>query len=68
MDEKHETFGDVKKLLKLLIKQGYLEHNRKPNTDPAIYEYRWGYRAHAEVKKADVLKFVCKVCSSTVLA
>ncbi|PVD25159.1 hypothetical protein C0Q70_15657 [Pomacea canaliculata] len=59
-DQHHETFGDVKKLvMQEFVKQAYLETTRVPNSDPSVYEVRWGQRAMHETSKKDILKFVC---------
>lgn len=58
----HSLFGDVKKLLTMeFVRQGYLDHTRQPNTDPPVYEYRWGFRARKEMTKRNCLDFVSKV-------
>lgn len=44
------------------VKQAYLETTRVPNSDPSVYEVRWGQRAMHETSKKDILKFVCLVC------
>ena len=63
--DRHDVFGDVKKFLKTLTRQQYIEQLRQLNSDPPLYEYIWGPRAHAEVKKGDVLQFVCKVWANS---
>lgn len=57
--EKHEEFGDVKKLVTdEFVRQRYLEYVRVPHTEPVEYEFRWGQRAEAEVSKAKILEFM----------
>nr|XP_022300182.1 non-structural maintenance of chromosomes element 3 homolog [Crassostrea virginica] len=61
-DITHSLFGDVKKLLTMeFVRQGYLDHTRQPNTDPPVYEYRWGFRARKEMTKRNCLDFVSKL-------
>ena len=58
----HEVFGDVKKLLTVeFVRQGWLEYQRQPTSEPPTYEYSWGPRANAETSKANILNFVCQV-------
>ncbi|CAI9591971.1 unnamed protein product [Staurois parvus] len=60
--EKHEQFGDVKKLVTdEFVKQKYLEYNKIPHTDPIEYEFQWGPRAFKETSKARILEFVSKI-------
>ena len=55
-------FGDTKKVLSTeFVRQGYLEYNKTPNTEPPVYEYTWGQRAKHETSKRMVLNFVCQV-------
>ncbi|KAF3697401.1 Non-structural maintenance of chromosomes element 3 -like protein [Channa argus] len=57
--EKHEEFGDVKKLVTdEFVRQRYLEYVRIPHTEPAEYEFHWGQRADIEVSKAKILEFM----------
>ncbi|XP_048742611.1 non-structural maintenance of chromosomes element 3 homolog [Ostrea edulis] len=61
-DGYHAVFGDVKKLLTTeFVRQGYLEHIRQPNTDPPVYEFRWGFRARKEITKRICLNFVSQL-------
>ncbi|NXI35637.1 NSE3 protein, partial [Galbula dea] len=60
--ERHEVFGDVKKLLtEEFVRQKYLEITPTPMTDPPEFTYQWGPRAAKETSKRDVLHFVAKV-------
>ncbi|KAG8554497.1 hypothetical protein GDO81_003811 [Engystomops pustulosus] len=60
--ERHEDFGDVKKLVTdEFVKQKYLEYNKVPHTDPPEYEFRWGPRAIKETSKLKILEFVSKI-------
>ncbi|XP_018424644.1 PREDICTED: non-structural maintenance of chromosomes element 3 homolog [Nanorana parkeri] len=60
--EKHDQFGDVKKLVTdEFVKQKYLEYNKMPHTDPTEYEFQWGPRALKETSKRSILEFVSKV-------
>lgn len=57
--EKHEEFGDVKKVVTdEFVRQKYLEYLRIPHTEPLEHEFRWGQRAEKEVSKMKVLEFV----------
>ncbi|KAL4655473.1 hypothetical protein GN956_G5979 [Arapaima gigas] len=57
--EKHEEFGDVKKLVtEEFVRQRYLEYIRIPHTEPQEHEFRWGLRAEKEVSKVKMLEFV----------
>jgi len=56
--------GDVKKYINdvLVTKQHYLRKVKKECVDAEqVFEYMWGDRADAEVKKSDVLKMVSDV-------
>lgn len=60
--EKHEQFGDVKKLVTdEFVKQKYLEYNKIPHTDPTEYTFQWGPRAFKETSKLRILEFVSKI-------
>ncbi|XP_040178785.1 non-structural maintenance of chromosomes element 3 homolog isoform X2 [Rana temporaria] len=60
--EKHEQFGDVKRLVTdEFVKQKYLEYNKVPHTDPTEYEFQWGARAFKETSKTRILDFVSKI-------
>ena len=64
--KRHEVFGDVKRLLTSeFVRQEYLDYSRQPDTDPPIFEFRWGVRAKIETTKADVLKMVCSIYGET---
>ncbi|XP_036617672.1 non-structural maintenance of chromosomes element 3 homolog [Trichosurus vulpecula] len=61
-EKRHNTFGDVKKLVKdEFVRQKYLEYNRVPHTDPPEHEFLWGPRAAHETSKMQVLRFVAKI-------
>ncbi|XP_053908155.1 non-structural maintenance of chromosomes element 3 homolog [Cuculus canorus] len=60
--ERHEVFGDVKKLVtEEFVRQKYLEIIPIPLTDPPEFQYQWGPRAAKETSKRDVLRFVAKI-------
>ncbi|KAK2510809.1 hypothetical protein Q9966_016809 [Columba livia] len=60
--ERHEVFGDVKKLVtEEFVRQKYLEITPIPLTDPPEYKYQWGLRAAKETSKKDVLRFVAQI-------
>ncbi|XP_052680816.1 non-structural maintenance of chromosomes element 3 homolog [Crassostrea angulata] len=61
-DVTHPVFGDVKKQLTVeFVRQGYLEYTRQPNTDPPVFEFRWGFRAKKEITKRNCLDFVSQL-------
>jgi len=55
--------GDMKRFVNdtLVSKQQYLRRTRVVEVEGEQYEYSWGERAEAEVKKSTVLKFVCEL-------
>jgi len=55
--------GDMKRFVNdtLVSKQQYLKRTRVVEVEGEQYEYSWGERAEAEVKKSTVLKFVCEL-------
>uniref|UniRef100_H0XMD9 MAGE domain-containing protein n=1 Tax=Otolemur garnettii TaxID=30611 RepID=H0XMD9_OTOGA len=58
----HFIYGHPKELVtKYLVMEKYLEYRQVANSDPARYEFLWGPRAHAEVRKMEILKFLAKV-------
>ncbi|NXW52754.1 NSE3 protein, partial [Nyctiprogne leucopyga] len=60
--ERHEVFGDVKKLVtEEFVRQKYLEITPIPLTDPPEFKYQWGPRAAKETSKKNVLRFVAKI-------
>ncbi|KAM9785956.1 necdin-like 2 [Neosynchiropus ocellatus] len=57
--EKHEDFGDVKKLItEEFVRQKYLEYARIPHTAPVEHEFQWGPRATLELSKPKILEFM----------
>ncbi|XP_033616035.1 melanoma-associated antigen 10 isoform X1 [Fukomys damarensis] len=62
----HFIYGEPRKFItEDLVREGYLEYRRVPNSDPARYEFLWGPRAHAETSKTKVLEFLAKVNDTT---
>ncbi|XP_048191416.1 melanoma-associated antigen B16-like [Perognathus longimembris pacificus] len=60
--KKHFIFGDPKQLFTIeFVKEGYLEYQKGPDSDPEKYELLWGPRAYAETTKMKVLEFMAKV-------
>ncbi|RWS14791.1 melanoma-associated antigen D2-like protein, partial [Dinothrombium tinctorium] len=47
-------------LINRWTRQLYLVHEKVPMSDPPEYVFRWGFRAHHEVDKMSILKFVCE--------
>ncbi|OWF48308.1 non-structural maintenance of chromosomes element 3 homolog [Mizuhopecten yessoensis] len=61
-DFNHEVFGDSKKLItQEFAKQGYIEYTRQQNSDPPVYEFRWGQRAKQEISRKNCLDFVSQL-------
>lgn len=61
-EKRHKYLGDVFRFFTVdLVKDGYLEHEIIRTMDPPGHRFKWGSRAHLEVSKHDVLKFVCQV-------
>ncbi|XP_012592105.2 melanoma-associated antigen B16-like [Microcebus murinus] len=59
---RHFIFGEPREFItKELVKEKYLEYHQVPNSDPAQYEFVWGPRAHAEIRKMKLLEFLAKV-------
>ncbi|KAK5864075.1 hypothetical protein PBY51_001049 [Eleginops maclovinus] len=57
--EKHEEFGDSKKVvIEEFVRQRYLEYVRIPHTEPVEHQFRWGQRAEVEVSKPNILLFM----------
>ncbi|PIK54917.1 putative melanoma-associated antigen D2-like [Apostichopus japonicus] len=69
-DEKsHPVYGDLKKLITTEFpRQLYLEYTRVANTDPAVYELRWGARAKAEVDLEKLLQMVTEIYGNNMTA
>ncbi|XP_064359519.1 non-structural maintenance of chromosomes element 3 homolog isoform X2 [Dromaius novaehollandiae] len=60
--ERHEVFGDVKKLvMEEFVRQKYLEISPIPLTDPVEFKFQWGPRAAKETSKREMLRFVAKI-------
>ncbi|XP_062454678.1 non-structural maintenance of chromosomes element 3 homolog isoform X2 [Rhea pennata] len=60
--ERHEIFGDVKKLvMEEFVRQKYLEISPIPLTDPVEFKFQWGPRATKETSKKEMLHFVAKI-------
>lgn len=61
-DKKHFIYGDAKKIItEDLVRLKYLQYRQVPNSNPAIFEFLWGPRAHAETSKMKVLEFLAKI-------
>ncbi|XP_075394605.1 melanoma-associated antigen 10-like [Tenrec ecaudatus] len=43
------------------VQDQYLEYCQVPDSDPVLYEFRWGPRAHAETNRINVLEFFTMV-------
>ncbi|XP_069895496.1 melanoma-associated antigen 10-like [Dipodomys merriami] len=54
--KEHCLFGDPWRLImEDFIREGYLEYQQVPGSDPACYEFLWGPRARAETTKMKIL-------------
>ncbi|XP_010329571.1 melanoma-associated antigen 10 [Saimiri boliviensis] len=61
----HFIYGEPRKLLTQdWVQENYLEYRQVPGSDPAQYEFLWGPRAHTEIRKMSLLKFLAKVNGS----
>ncbi|XP_033746746.1 non-structural maintenance of chromosomes element 3 homolog isoform X2 [Pecten maximus] len=61
-DFNHEVFGDAKKLItQEFYRQGYVEYTRQQNSDPPVFEFRWGQRAKQEISRKNCLDFVSQL-------
>ncbi|XP_069895369.1 melanoma-associated antigen B10-like [Dipodomys merriami] len=61
-DLEHFAFGEPQSLIHDgFVKEKYLEYRQVDKSDPPLYEFRWGPRAHAETSKMEVLKFLANV-------
>ncbi|XP_057574922.1 melanoma-associated antigen 10-like [Hippopotamus amphibius kiboko] len=62
--KEHCIYGDPGELLtKVWVQEGYLEYRQVPHSDPARYEFLWGPRAHAEIRREQVQDYLLKVNS-----
>ena len=62
----HCVFGEPRELLtQVWVREGYLEYQQVPDSDPARYEFLWGPRAYAETSKEQVMAFVLRVRQRT---
>lgn len=65
-EKRHKYLGDVFKYFTSdLVKEGYLEYEQVPNTDPPAFKFKWGHRARLEISKKSVLNFVCEIYGGT---
>ncbi|XP_019490651.1 PREDICTED: melanoma-associated antigen B1-like, partial [Hipposideros armiger] len=59
---KHCIYGEPRKLItKDFVRLQYLEYRQVPDSDPPRYEFLWGRKAHAELKKMKMLEFLAKI-------
>ncbi|XP_052027378.1 melanoma-associated antigen B4-like [Apodemus sylvaticus] len=59
--KRHLIFGEPEEFIRDLVQENYLEYRQVPGSDPPIYEFLWGPRAHAETTKMKVLEVLAKV-------
>ncbi|XP_055419281.1 melanoma-associated antigen B4-like [Bubalus kerabau] len=58
----HFIFGEPRKLItEDLVREGYLEYQQVPGSDPPRYEFLCGPKALTETSKTKVLQFLAKV-------
>lgn len=58
----HFIYGEPRKLItRDWVQENYLEYRKVPNSDPPLYEFLWGKRAHAETSKVKVMEFLAKI-------
>jgi len=61
----NEDFGNIKNLIdkEWCQKHHYIQMEKDENSDPdqPHFIYSWGERAHVEVKKSEILKFVAEI-------
>ncbi|XP_004598613.2 melanoma-associated antigen 10 [Ochotona princeps] len=63
--EWHYIYGEPGKLLtEDWVQEGYLECHQVPNSDPPRFQFLWGPRAHAEIRKMNLLKFLAEINES----
>ncbi|XP_061034236.1 melanoma-associated antigen 10-like [Eubalaena glacialis] len=59
--KQHCIYGEPRELLtKVWVQEGYVEYRQVPHSDPALYEFLWGPRAHAEASKWQVLEYLLR--------
>ncbi|XP_055986305.1 melanoma-associated antigen 10-like [Sorex fumeus] len=62
VEREHFIYGDPKQLLtRDWVLDNYLEYRQVLNSDPPQYEFLWGPRAYAEIKKKTVMEFLIKI-------
>ncbi|KAM8793696.1 non-structural maintenance of chromosomes element 3 homolog [Eudromia elegans] len=60
--ERHEVFGDVRKLvMEEFVRQKYLDISPIPLTDPVEFKFQWGPRAAKETSRREMLRFVATI-------
>ncbi|XP_036127694.1 melanoma-associated antigen B10-like [Molossus molossus] len=60
--EEHFVHGEPMKLItEDLVQEGYLVYRQVAGSNPPHYQFLWGPRAHAEITKMEVLKFLAKL-------
>ncbi|XP_036126062.1 melanoma-associated antigen B10-like [Molossus molossus] len=60
--KEHFVHGEPMKLItEDLVQEGYLVYRQVAGSNPPHYQFLWGPRAHAEITKMEVLKFLAKL-------
>ncbi|XP_049622808.1 melanoma-associated antigen B4-like [Suncus etruscus] len=63
---RHVIFGEPRKLIiEDFVQKKYLEYHLVPHSDPIVYEFSWGPKAHAETTKMKVLEILAKINETT---
>ncbi|EHB12732.1 Melanoma-associated antigen 11 [Heterocephalus glaber] len=61
-EREHFIYGDPRELITNdWVQKRYLVYQQVPNSDPKSYEFRWGPRAHAEIREGKLLEFLAKL-------
>ncbi|KAI5939405.1 Melanoma-associated antigen B3 [Manis javanica] len=56
---RHFFFGEPRKLITQdLVRLKYLERRQVPGSDPPLYVFLWGPKAHAETSRKKILEFI----------
>ncbi|XP_049622806.1 melanoma-associated antigen B4-like [Suncus etruscus] len=63
---RHVIFGEPRKLItEDFVQKKYLEYHLVPHSDPIVYEFSWGPKAHSETTKMKVLEILAKINETT---
>ncbi|KAM4818245.1 melanoma-associated antigen 11-like [Thomomys bottae] len=60
-DSEHFIYGNPRRLLmEDFVWEQYLDYQQVPGSDPIVYEFKWGPRAHAETTQRRILEHWAK--------